>query len=200
MVELNIDTQRPNTIAQAIVWHFTNGATSIQSTGPVVYCMGEMGNPFLNSGSFVCKSAFNMKQGTTNSSDKDFIKFESQFIKQYQKLSEYYTEGNFEKYKQKFSVSLSEILKFKPDVLTMELTTEGSVYYTFIKNDYSIFIQHYLDIIDLEDDEAILTAFNNDTKLPSFAGSLDETLIELKDIIFPANKVKSWSPSYELSY
>jgi hypothetical protein len=202
MIIEDIQTQRPNTVAQAIVWHFSEGITDILSTGPTVYCMGDKENPFLNSGSFMCKSAFNMRGETRkmSSSDKDFIKFESLLINQYKNLSEYYKGTSLEEIKKEFSVSLSELLKFKPDVLTMELTSEKSVYYTFIKKDYSIFIQHYLDIKDPDDDVAILTAFKANTKLPSFAGNLDETLSELKDIIYPANEVKSWSPHYELSY
>lgn len=197
-----IQTQEPNTITQAMLWHFAKGVTNIGSTGPIVYCMGEKENPFLNSDSFICKSAFNIRDETReiSNSDKDYIKFETLFIKQYEKLSEYYKDINFVEIKEEFSMSLSEILKFNPDVLTMELTTERSVYYTFIKNDHSIFIQHYLNVTDSDDDEAILTAFKGDSKLPSFAGSLDETLSELKEIIYPANEVKSWSPHYELSY
>ena len=199
---LDIQTQEPNTVAQAIIWHFSTGITNIASTGPTIYCLGETENPFLNSGSFVCRSAFNMRGETTgiNNSDKDYIKFETQFIKQFEKLSEFFKDVTFEEIKEEFSMSLSEILKLKPEILTMELTSERSVYYTFIKNDYSVFIQHYLNVLDPDDDEAILTAFKNDSKLPSFAGSLDETLDELRDIIYPSSEVKSWSPRYELSY
>lgn len=202
MVIEDTQTQEPNTIARAIVWHFSRGITNIGSTGPIVYCMGETGNPFLNSDSFICKSSFNMRRETreVSNSDKDYIKFETLFIEQYKRLEGFYGDNNFEEIKAKFSMSLSEILKLKPEILTMELTSEQSVYFTFIKDNHSIFIQHFLAINDPDDDEAILTAFKGDLKLPSFAGDLDETLNELRNIIYPSTKVKSWSPRYELSY
>lgn len=199
---IQIQDQEPSTMEQAIVWHLSRGFANIKSTGPTVYCMGEEKNEFLNSNSFICKSAFNLKNETRGigNTDKDYIKFETLFIKQFEKLSEYYKDVDFEDIMVEFSLSLSEILKLNPDVITMELTAEKSVYYTFLKDDYSIFIQHYLNISDTEDDEAILTAFKGDLKLPSFAGNLDETLIELKEIIYPSNQTKSWLPCYELSY
>jgi hypothetical protein len=201
MIDNIVDTEKPHSIAQAIVWHLTNGSTTIQSTGPTIYCMGDTGNPFLNSESFIYKSAFNnRKDQTTPNSDRDFIRFENQFLAQYKRLSEYYTDLSFESYKQKFSLSLSEILKLKPDVITMELTSEQSVYYTLIKGSLALFIHHYLNVEDLDDDEVIITAFNGDSKLPSFAGSLYGALNELKKIIYPSSEIKSWSPSYELSY
>lgn len=122
--------------------------------------------------------------------EKQICEYNIDIEKQYEKLSEYYKDISFVEIKKEFSKSLLKILKFNPDVLTMELTTERSVFYTFIKNNHSIFIQHYLDITNANDDEAILTAFGGDSKLPSFAGSLDETLNELKEIIYSVNEIK----------
>jgi len=193
-------TEEQNTITQAIIWHFSRGVSNIGSTGPEFYCLGNSENPFLNSNSFLCKSAFNMREETTELgyTDKDYIRFEKLFVSQFEN-SEYFNNADLNKALEGFSNSISELLKLNPDVLTMELTSEKSVYYTFIKNDFTIFIQHYLDILDFDDDEAILTVFKGDSKLPSFGGNLYEALNELKDVLYPANKVKSWTPQYELS-
>jgi hypothetical protein len=50
----------------------------------------------------------------------------------------------------------------------MELTHEQSAFFTIKKNDYTFFIQHFLNEIDEDDDEAILTVFKGNEKLPSY--------------------------------
>ena len=201
MVDINIDLDKPSNLKQAIVWHSANGFVTIASTGPEIYCLGEMANPFLNSGVFVCNSAFNKKKETSvNNSDRDYIKFEKQFEKQFELISEYFENISYEKIKSNFSLSLSELLRFKPNNFSLEMTIEKSVYYTLIKNDYLIFIHHYLDIQDAEDDEVIVTGFKNNDKLPSFAGNLAEAIRSLSNILYPTNEVKLWRPRYELSY
>lgn len=189
-------------LLRAIKWHFVSGTTQIVSTGPTVYCVGDNENPFLNSLSFIYRSSFNLPNTTReiSSSDKDFIKFEARFIAQYQKLEEHYGKSDFALVKRNFSESLSELLKLKPDTLSLELTPDKSVYFTLLKGKYSVFIQHYLDVSDSDDDEAILSAFRENEKLPSFAGRLSDTLSELRKILFSPIEGKSWSPRYELSY
>lgn len=186
--------------SDAIIWHVGRNIQSIKSTGPGFYCMGEYRNPFLNSSSFACKSAFNLRNQTSwsDESDKEFLKFESVFLQQVDK-SKLQFLAPLTEIKFRFSLALSEILKLDPDTLTLELTSERSIYYTFIKRDYSIFIQHYIDSIDLDDDEIILTAFKGTNKLPSYAGKLAIVIAELREIIYPKSELKSWLPSYELS-
>ena len=67
----------------------------------------------------------------------------------------------------------------------MELTHEQSAFFTIKKSDYTFFIQHFLYEIDEDDDEAILTAFKGNEKLPSYAGSLSQTISELSSILEP---------------
>ena len=64
----------------------------------------------------------------------------------------------------------------------MELTHEQSAFFTIKKNDYTFFIQHFLNEIDEDDDEAILTVFKGNEKLPSYAGSLLKTISELNSV------------------
>jgi hypothetical protein len=64
----------------------------------------------------------------------------------------------------------------------MELTHEQSAFFTIKKSDYTFFIQHFLNEIDEDDDEAILTVFKGNEKLPSYAGSLSKTISELNSV------------------
>ena len=76
--------------------------------------------------------------------------------------------------------------------ISLEVTNEGSIFYTWKKNDISLYLDHYL--VDEYDgkDEAIISIYKNNDKLVDFAGSLDEAIIRINNalgsesIVFPA--------------
>jgi hypothetical protein len=122
-----------------------------------------------------------------SNADKEFIKFKKLFKAQYETLAEYFAAVNFIAADEKLSLSLNSILSTNPDVISMELTHEQSAFFTIKKNDYTFFIQHFLNEIDEDDDEAILTVFKGNEKLPSYAGSLSKTISELNSVLEPEN-------------
>jgi len=65
----------------------------------------------------------------------------------------------------------------------MEVTYDQSIFYTVKKGEYIFFIEHFLDTINDDEDEAILTVFKGDDKLPSYAGNLYETLREINVVL-----------------
>ena len=105
-----------------------------------------------------------------HSIDKQFVQIESAFKNQFDKLANYYDGIDINFAKQKLALSLSLILELCPDVLTVELTPEKSIFYTLKKDDFTFFFQHFIEVNE-DDDEAILTGFKGKSKLPSYAGS-----------------------------
>lgn len=116
--------------------------------------------------------------------DKKFINLENSFKKQFNTLSEYYHDIDYESAKKTFAQSCSVLLELRPEVFSLELTSEKSIFYTIKKDSYTFFIQHFLNVIDEDEDEMIMSAFNGAEKLPSFAGTLKNVFIELNNIGF----------------
>ena len=79
---------------------------------------------------------------------------------------------------------LSELLLHSnPDKISLQLTNEGSIFYTVYKNDIHLYFEHYL----MEDfdgkDESIVSVYKGDEKILDYGGSVAETLEELSGIL-----------------
>ena len=134
-----------------------------------------------------------------SNSDRKFIHFEKSFKNQFELLSAYFENLTFQEANEKLSSSLISLLNINPDAISMELTRDKSIFYTLKKKDYTFFIQHFLNEIEEDEDEAILTVFKDDNKLPSYAGSLLQTISELNTLLEPANTSKLELELNELS-
>jgi len=114
-----------------------------------------------------------------------FSRIRNSFEEQFQKLSEHFKDLDKNEVKNKLDLSLIGLLLINPDVISMELTWEKSLFYTLKKDRYTFFIQYFLDEIESEDDEAIMTVFENDNKLPSYAGILQDVIDTLQKYFSP---------------
>lgn len=177
-----------------------NGNTG--STGSAMYAYADEASPFFHSNQFGFKSPYQVTLGdiSSSSTDKKFINLKKAFKSQFETLSEYYSDVNFNVADEKLSLSLGSILASNPDVISMELTHEQSAFFTIKKSDYTFFIQHFLNDIDEDDDEAILTVFKGNEKLPSYAGSLSQTISELISVLEPVSTFKLHLSLNELSF
>jgi hypothetical protein len=166
--------------SQAIVRCIERDYASTGSTSSVMYSA----EAFLifHSNQFGSKKQYEGTVIDNSKSDKEFIKFKKAFKAQYKTLAEYFSDVNFIAADEKLSLSLNSILSTNPDVISMELTHEQSAFFTIKKSDYTFFIQHFLNEIDEDDVEAILTVFKGNEKLPSYAGSLSKTISELNSV------------------
>lgn len=118
--------------------------------------------------------------------DKRFISFELSLRKQYEALSEHLEDVDFIAVKDKMKESLTELLNFKADAFSMELSSEKNIFYTFIKDDYSIFLTHsFTNDIDEDDDEAIISIFKGNNKISSCSGTIKEVICLLEEYISP---------------
>jgi hypothetical protein len=62
------------------------------------------------------------------------------------------------------------------------------------------FLQFFLGEIEPDEDELLLSIYDGDEKLPSFAGNMENTLGAVRELVFPNSIIKFGIPSYELSY
>ena len=185
----------------AIVWRMGRNYTNTGSTGSNMYAFAKDESPFFHSKQIGPNNPY---QGTVSNvsisnSDKKFILFKNSFKSQFDSLLAFFSELDFEEANEKLSSSLSSLLDTNPDAISMELTHEQSIFYTVKKDDYTFFLQHFLNEIDEDADEAILTVFKGNDKLPSYAGSLSQTISEIDSLLEPANTLKFHLKLHELS-
>lgn len=111
--------------------------------------------------------------------NKKFIKLEQSFSYQLEQSNDLFDGQNQYSLKEKMKLSTDALLSCYPEKISLELTVEGSIFYTLIKNDIKIYFQHFL--IDEFDDseEAIVSVFKDDYNLLNYAGSLHETISQL---------------------
>lgn len=164
---------------------------SFSSTGALLYAYDSSDLPFFHSSNMHSIEAY---KGTANNVfvseiDKKFISLQQSFKTQFESLKNFYKEIDFEAANKKFSFSLSQLFEAHPDIIFMELTHEQSVFYTIKKDEYTFYIQHFLNEVDDDDDEAILTVFKGNDKLPSYAGGINKTIYELKCVLSPSKSL-----------
>lgn len=120
-----------------------------------------------------------------------FIKLDRKFRGQLAKEREAFSGCSDYLLNEKMRISAELLLSGVPDAISLELTNEGSIFYTWRKNDISIYLDHYL--IDEYDgkDEMIVSIYKNNDKLADFAGSMDEAIVHINNtlasesIVFP---------------
>ena len=83
----------------------------------------------------------------------------------------------------KLEYSLSSFLALNADALSVELTAEAILFYTIKKNNFTIYIDQYLDTITGANDEFVLTAFEQKKMLNNKTGSFYTILLSIQDII-----------------
>ncbi len=137
---------------------------------------GEMGNKFVeDSGTF--QNSFN--------SNRQFIKLEQSFDQQLANLQEVFGEQIEYVLHEKMKLSADAILNCSPDKISLQLTREGGIFYTFLKGDTTVYFEHFL-IDEYDDsDEAIVSVFKGAENVINYAGSLSDALTELNKALLP---------------
>lgn len=77
-----------------------------------------------------------------------------------------------------FKYSSESLLNFSPDKISLQLTDDMSIFYTILKEDLTIYFEHFLTD-DFDSDEAIVSIFKEDINIINFAGSFSDSLKEL---------------------
>lgn len=117
---------------------------------------------------------FSVKKAFDN--HRQFIKLEETFQEQLNNYPEIYSDLNAYVLKEKMKLSVDAILSCYPEKVSLEVTAEGSLFYTFLKDDLTVYFQHFL-LEEFDDsDEAIVTIYKSDEKVLDFGGTLIEAL------------------------
>jgi hypothetical protein len=116
---------------------------------------------------------------------RQFIQLERSFLQQLEKFPELFDGLNRYLLQEKMKLSADSILNCMPDKISLEVTLDGSIFYTFLKDDLNVYFEHYL-IDEFDDsDESIISIFKGDENILNFGGSLVDTLTELNNFLAP---------------
>ncbi len=139
-----------------------------------------------SSGSEFLADRFNV-DNTPIYDTRKYIKPIQSFTKQYKELSEVFFGQNEYILQEKLKLSLDALVACNPDKILLEVTREGSVFYTIQKGVMKIYFQHFL--IDSYDnsDEAVVSVFLNDENIFNYGGNLDDTINRLAEALTPNN-------------
>lgn len=137
---------------------------------------GESGNSHIEESS-VSQNSFN--------SNRQFIKLEQSFDQQLEQFGNVFVGQNKYILKEKMKYSAEAILNCSPDKISLQITPEASVFYTFLRNGLAIYFQHYLIEEYDGSDEAIISIFKGDENIINFAGSLPDASSELNKALSP---------------
>lgn len=120
---------------------------------------------------------------------RQFIKLERSFLKQLEQQTFSFQGLTQYALKEKMKISSEILLHCFPDAISLQLTEEGSIFYTMRKNDIHVYLQHYLiDEFD-EADETIVSVYRGDDKLLDFGGTLAEVIAQLSFVLTPESIV-----------
>lgn len=126
-------------------------------------------------------TVFNYEQFNDN---KKFLKLQSKLRLQIKAKKDYYKDIAIQTIENEFASCTNDLLEIKPDLISVELTSEKSLFYIIKKNTYTLFFQYFLSENKLNEyEEALLSVFHNDSKLPSFEGDKRMVVSYAKDLV-----------------
>jgi hypothetical protein len=111
--------------------------------------------------------------------NRQFIKLEQTFLEQLESNKELFENQNQYALKEKMKLSSDILLNCYPDKISLNITEEGALFYTIIKDTLKIYFTHYL-IDEFDDtDEAIVSVFDCENNIFNYGGTLSQTFFEL---------------------
>jgi hypothetical protein len=122
---------------------------------------------------------------TSFNNNRQFIHLQQSFTQCLdQNLSVFEGQNNYV-LDEKMRLSADALLNYCPDKISLQVTDEGSIFYTLSKDELSIYFQHFL--IDDQDgsDEAIITVYKGEENILNYGGSLVDTLGMMNSILTP---------------
>lgn len=77
-----------------------------------------------------------------------------------------------------FDKSLFYVSKISPEKITIEVTNDDSLYFSMTKNNFSIYLEEYVD-----DGEVIVTLFKDNVKQNSLSGNISYVTSRLQEVL-----------------
>ena len=116
--------------------------------------------------------------------NKTYLKLVSKIKNQLKVKSKLYIDLPSSFVEQEFAVCTNDLLELQPDLISVELTSESSLFYTVRKNSFTLFFQYFLSENKFDkSEEALLSMFYNDDKLTSKEGDRLSVIAYAKDLV-----------------
>ncbi len=115
--------------------------------------------------------------------DRKFIRLEKALKKQWQEFKDVYSKEDYEYFKQAMQQSVPLLLGLSPDKISLQLSYDKSIFYTLIKNDISIYFDHFVQLED-DMDEVIVSVYQKKEKIFSLSSSLEHINLEINQFLF----------------
>ena len=114
---------------------------------------------------------------------RQFIQLEQRFVHQFAKYAAAFPHLKEYAAREKMRLSADLLLSCSPDSISLQLSNEGSIFYTVRKYDITIYFDHYLCEQYDGRDETLITVFKKDDKILELAGTLEATALKLSTIL-----------------
>lgn len=151
---------------------------NINSTGVGIYL-------YTNIENFVQQEDKKQFKSSTNNK---YIRLVENFNKQFENKKSNFADADFLIAQKKFNRIVSTLLELVPETFSSEITSDGSVFLSIKKNEYSFYVQYFFDDENFDND-IVLTGFHNDDKLPSHEGSISSIMNEINSCILKEAQV-----------
>lgn len=93
---------------------------------------------------------------------------------------------------------LQEIYYFNPDTVVVQLASNESIMFSFSKNTYTFYLEHFINNKRIGLDECYLTCFNKEDEIIDYNGSLYNAYNHVEQTIVE-NKLQSINPNIEIN-
>ncbi|HRO43455.1 MAG TPA: hypothetical protein PL009_11525 [Flavipsychrobacter sp.] len=111
-----------------------------------------------------------------------FIRLHRLFREAFQRKSDLFVGYSKSDIEDKAMRSIKVVMDFKPGVAGLEITYEGELFYTIIKDDLRLYLQHCL-LEDNDLDEALVSIYCKDEPLLNYSGSLASVGLQMLQTI-----------------
>jgi len=165
-----VDKREPYRESDGRIETYSNSITVCWDHNSGIYSENPIG------GTYATPNPFN--------ANRQFIALEKSFLKQLEQDPDFIQGANPYVLREKMKLSANAILAYAPDKISLQLTEE-SIFYTLIKDDITLYLQHCLvDELDGRD-EALISIQRNNINLFNYGGSLPEAIVHIKNFLIP---------------
>lgn len=115
-----------------------------------------------------------------DNTDSLFLKLDQSWNSQYESMKEYFTTDKFS-LTEKVKWFIELLLQFNPDKMTLEVTRDKSIFYTIIKDNVTIYAEHYVELNDNDElDELIVSIYIDSAQTFNYGGKFWEAFAKLE--------------------
>lgn len=138
-------------------------------------------------------------RSNTSKSDKKLVKLINSFDKQLSVIKDNYKEYSVNFLQMQVAEISNAILEYIPDVLSLQLTYDKSIFFTFKKEKYSIYLEVYF--VEGKDDieDVVLTIFEENEVTQNFSGNMNDIYEVLNELFLKESPVSTPLIEYAIS-